>query len=267
MAKLKAKLTEEPGAGLEDYYVKQQDGASWLLDVESVDGLALEDVGGLKDSLSASIERRKKALDRLEEFGDLSPQDVKELEAKYKKALESGDEDKIKQRVQDAVEQVQAKHAGEKGKWGEREKALMRQVRRHLLEATADGAISEFAADKAAAKLLRPHVLNQLEMKEENGEFSVVVLGADGNPRLSMESGNNGPMSVREFVGSMKNDEDFALAFRGTGASGAGSRGSTGTARSGDTYTISSADAKDATRYRQAKAAAEKAGRQLVITD
>jgi len=260
---LDAILTTEPSEALAKWYEKQADG-KFLLRVKSVDGFALENVTGLKATLSDRMERHKKAQKRLEQFGDVTPEQVRDLKAAVDSYKAGGVTDKAA--IEAAVKQVQEKYDTERQTWTERESKLKRQVRHWMLEAKADEAISKMAKDARAATILRPHVLAQLDMAEENGELSPVVRGSDGNPRLSLKTDNNGPMSIDELVEQMAKDPTYEMVFKGNESAGSGSDGGAGGAGKNG-FSISMQDAHDPVKYRAAKERAAKAGSQLTITD
>ncbi len=67
-------------------------------------------------------------------------------------------------------------------------------------------------------RLLEPHVRARSKMIDGRA----VVVDEDGNPEI----GNDGnPKGIGELVKQLKQDDDFALAFKGNGASGGGGRG------------------------------------------
>ena len=81
--------------------------------------------------------------------------------------------------------------------------------------------------------------------------------------------GKGNAMSIEQLVEKMKSSEVYARAFDGSGAKGSGATnggGGSGAKGSGS-FKISSTDAKDTSKYRAAREAAEKAGQPLEIAD
>jgi len=231
-----------------------------------VNGFALENVEGLKTTLSDRQERHRTATAKVTALET----QIDSLNEKLEGLSDAKPDEKLKAKLEAERDQLIQKHTNELNELKGNLKKSDGLLRKYALEARADAAIAVHAADANAGKLLRPHVLSQLDMRTTDaGDVEVFVRGADGNPRLSMQSGQNGPMSVEEYVESMKTDDAFALAFKGSGASGSGAAGSSGAGGAGSNgnHVISAEDARDTGKYRAAKEQAEKAGRQLVIAD
>lgn len=97
-------IVEEVPENMNDFYVAGE-GANegkFVLSVESVGGYGLEDVSGLKrsyDEVKAKALTRK---EKLEAFGDYTPEQIKEFEAK---ALSAG-------KPNEAIESLKAEYAG-----------------------------------------------------------------------------------------------------------------------------------------------------------
>ena len=262
---LKAILNDTPPDELSQFYTETENG-SFVLQVEPVNGFSLEDVQGLKKTLSDRTERHKKAQAKLTGFGDFTPEQIEEIVKENEKLRDEGSESH-KEKINAAVRQMNDKHGNELKQRDEREHFLLDNIRQFALDARADAAIAEIAIDQNAAKLLKPHVLANLGLKEEDGKFETFVVDPSGNPRLSMAQGSSELMSVEEYVDSMRKDDTYSLAFKGTGQSGSGATNSQG-GSSGRTvpFTLSSEDARNPHLYRQAKEAASAAGAELTIT-
>jgi hypothetical protein len=104
---------------------------------------------------------------------------------------------------------------------------LQGSLEKSLIEAQATAAI---AAAKGAPELLMPHVMRQVKVVEENGEYVARVMDANGQPRIANVKGD--PFTIANLVEEMKANTVFGRAFEasGTGGSGAnnGNRGSGG---------------------------------------
>lgn len=251
---------------LKKEYKLQGDG-SYLLDVNPVDGFALENTEGLRTALSKERTNREAAERKLDAFKDLDPVKAKEAIGKVAEMANWKPEDKIREQIAAVTQQLADKHTGEKTKLEERLTKLTRQLEKVLIDAEAATAIAE---QKGSATLLLPHVRATSRMRQtDTGEFVVEILDDKGNVRLSPKPGSTAPMTIAELVGSMKTQTDFAQAFAGSGASGSGASGGGSGGGAGGTgqHTISAVDAKDVNKYRVAKEAAEKAHVQLVILD
>jgi hypothetical protein len=118
--------------------------------------------------------------------------------------------------------------------------------------------------------LMRPHVQGPAKLVETStGEFVTRYTDAHGNELYSERKGRASEyMDTDEFVSRMRGSEDFAGGFEGQSAPGSGGHGSEGGTHSANGHhTITSADARDHSKYIAAKAAAGEAGAQLVILE
>lgn len=90
---------------------------------------------------------------------------------------------------------------------------------KHLISDAASRALAEA---KGSIDLLLPHVLSQCKVvKEDNGNYSVTVLDAQGDSRFD---GSGGLMGVSGLVAEMKTQEKFGRAFESETSQGNGSR-------------------------------------------
>jgi hypothetical protein len=157
---------------------------------------------------------------------------------KLKKQIEGLDLDKAKQLLSDA-EKLEAEKLKAKGDWETREANLKKQiedqyakqidplktenerlkaaVEKHLKVAKATAAI---AAAGGSSDLLLPHVLQQVTVIEENGEYVDRVIDGAKNVRIGDAKGT--PMTVAQLVEEMGKNPVFAPAFRASGAGGSG---------------------------------------------
>jgi hypothetical protein len=94
---------------------------------------------------------------------------------------------------------------------------LQGALEKSLIEAHATAAI---AAAKGVPELLLPHVMRQVKIVEENGNFVVRVLDAQGQPRIANVKGD--PFTITNLVDEMKNNSIYGRAFEASGAGGSG---------------------------------------------
>lgn len=253
------KTLEEVDEKFRDLYVKNEDG-TFRLDAEGV-----EDVGALKTALQKEREANKKKLEKKENEGGLSEAEKKELQDLRKEREDREVRELEEQKKFDSLRQrLETKHATEMTASQQKEKAASERLFRTLKENAATAAI---AKSKGKVGPLIPHVISHLDVIDEDGELKVVVKGSDGSPRYSKDSPKD-VMSVDELVKTdFLNNEDFMPLFEGTGSSGSGSSGGTKGRSAGGAFTISRADAKDASKYQAAKEVATKAGGVLQIVE
>jgi len=202
----------------------------FLLQVESAAGWGLENVSGLRNALSSEKEARRRANERAARFvdGDGKALDPVDLVTKLERlaGLESG---AIKGDDLDA--KLRSEREGEATKWKGKVDGLTQSAaelqEKYETTVKTNAALLAISAHKGKARALLPHVIQACKLRtSDDGHEELLVLGDDGNPRLSVEPGNTGNMTLGEFVGSvLKKDPDFRGNFEGTGASGGGSTG------------------------------------------
>lgn len=230
---------------------KKQDDGTFLADITAVDGHALEDVSGLKSSLSKTLEREKVANKKLKEFEGIDPAKAREAIGKIKEVADWTPEQKVKEQIEAITKQLTEKHAGELGEKETVASTLKTQLEKVLIEASAIKAIIE---NKGSVDLLLPHVLKFTRMrKSDNGEFISEVVDAEDNVRISMKQGSTSPMPISELVSEMKSNKTFAPAFDGTGASGSGANETSGTRGSSNSSFEDLGKLPPAERMRQAE--------------
>ena len=97
--------------------------------------------------------------------------------------------------------------------------ALRSTVHRYLV---TSGATEALAAEGGNPELALPFVEKNIRVDERDGQFIPVVVDADGDPRIS--GGTGQPMTVRELVKEMKQQEKFAPLFRSDSKGGGGAK-------------------------------------------
>lgn len=276
MPELDAVMESAPPAQLADYYkpVQRADGKTvFVAAIRPVNGWALEDVSSLKGALSTERERAAQYERQTKAFGDWTPDKlnatVTELES-LRKATGSLDA-QVKARAEAELSQHQVKWNAEKEQIAQRSKFLEQSLRGALIEQNARAALSRLAVDAGAVDVLLPHAIGNLDMREEDGRFQVVVLDEKDRktPRISMKTGNNGRMTIDEYVESvMAADQRYQRLFKGKTTPGGGTPPGADDAGGGGgagPLTITNAQAHNPSYYQAAKAKAKAEGRQLVI--
>tara|TARA_R110002096_G_scaffold69513_10_gene166865 strand:- start:1101 stop:1907 length:807 start_codon:yes stop_codon:yes gene_type:complete len=263
---MKAIITNEERDALDDslqsHYSPIEDGKH-LLNVDPVDGFALENVEGLKSSLSKERGNTRDTLSALKAFEGL---DAAEARAAIEKASEMDGwtpQDKVAEQIARREKQLIAKYDKDSKEMGESNAHLTSQLEKHLVEASA---ITALTKHKGSVELLLPHVKSSTRVERDgSGNFVARIVDRDGHPRISMKTGSQEPMSIDELVEGMKSNDTFAPAFAGSGATGSGSAGNrTGSAVNGR-HVLSFEDSRDPVKYRMAKQRADAAGSQLEI--
>lgn len=176
-----------------------------------------EDPSSLKSALQKEREAAKQAARQVKAWESIgkSPEEIQELlQAQNKKQEDdlnkAGEWEKLKAQMNDQF-------GKEKQKLLESLTAKERAIERHLVDAQATAAIAEL---KGIPALLLPHVKASVKVIEEDGEYSVRVVDASGNPRVN---GQGDYLSIKDLVGEMRQSEIFGRAFEATGMTGSGS--------------------------------------------
>jgi hypothetical protein len=199
------------------YATEAKDGKYNLLDPHKGVGEAFT---GLNKALKAEREASRKRpvvdLSLLAEYGD-SVEKIKDgFGIKLKELndqLAAGGKvniDKVKQEFMTA-------HQGELTKLGNRNTALQEQLYRHLVVNAATAACLEAKGD---AELLLPFIKQTVKVVEEDNEFKVLVVDAEGNRRFSGVTG--APLTLTDLVAEMKVNKKYAKLFESEAPSGGG---------------------------------------------
>ncbi len=258
-----------------DFYVAR-DGKHFL-NAKAVGGYEVADVTNLKKAAQTERKMREEREAALKRFDGLDPDKAREAvttlaELGDIKELRSLDE-KLATREKQLSEKFEKDKAGLETRWksdlaksDEKIKGLTGQLSNALIDSAATRAISEA---KGSVELLLPIIRQCSRIKmDDSGRVSVEIVGQNGEVRSSNAAGSLDNLTIPELVAEMKNNPVYARAFDGTSASGGGASGgggSGGGGSSGREFRISEADARDVTKYRAARAQAEKNGQTLVV--
>ncbi len=220
-----ASLDDAPD-GAKDFYKPgtADDGTDgrFVLKVESVDGFALENVTGLKNTLGKEMTQRKALEKATKAFEGIDPERAREAISKYDEFANLDPEkeaDKIAEaKFQAAKTQLLDKHTTDLAQKDARITQLTGAVDQMVRQASATQAIAEA---KGSVGLLLPHVLAHTRVKEtDDGKFVVEVVDQAGNVRIGDSQG--APMDLKGLVKEMRQSEEYARAFDGEGHSGTG---------------------------------------------
>lgn len=278
----KAIITSDEFSGLPEVLQKEYnegtDGfaGKYILNVTPAEGFTLENTTALKKALQAERTQResvtkalkafegldaseaRKAVEKLQEIGDPA-----NLEGDLQKKLEVAQQ-QIAQKFEKEKAQIIGKLEGDLKALSQDHQSTLAQLQEQMIRNKALQAIS---ANKGRAPLLLPVIERSVRMvKGDDGRYRDEVVGDDGNARLTTKSGSMAPMTIEEFVSELRDSDDYAPAFEGTGAKGSGAESSQSRS-GGSTIRLSSTDARNPAKYRQAKELAEKQGVQMQIVD
>lgn len=195
----------------------------FVLDVEPVEGYALEDVSGLKTTLGKEMSLRKRLEKDVLKFKDIDPDKAREALAKLEE-IGSIDPNKeadrlASERLEVAKRQLLEKHTGEITVRESKIGSLTKTIEGLLIDNAATAALAEA---KGSVELLLPHVQKHTRVREQDGRYVVEVIDKDGNARIGNAKGD--PMTISELVQEMRKSEAFGRAFEGLGQSGGGTQ-------------------------------------------
>jgi hypothetical protein len=219
--------------GFRSLYRKLEDG-SFALDVNPVGGVRLENVDDLKRALQAERAQHKKIAAEhkalAEQFDGLDAEAARDALKRIEEIGEGEGEEAIQQKIDAKVAEIQAKYQRDTEKaradFKAKEDKLADEVGdyrgrfyRQMVDTESTAAIAALGGNP---KLLGSYVRSQLMIVDHDGVASVQVRGPDGNALLTEKPNSTDPMSVAEYVAKLREDKDFAPAFAGSNASGAG---------------------------------------------
>ena len=202
----------------------------FYLDVTSVDGFSLENVVGLKTVGSEAKSDRTRLKKELEAWKalNLSPADITALIAKAEEMKDWTPDQKAKEMIDAAIQQVKDKHTTEVGTLNDTIRSQGNSLSTLLVDDAVSKAMDKFEFVEGGRDLLRPHVQNQVRMlDDDNGKPATRVVNPDrlDLARVSLKSGNDGPMDVEELLATMQQSKTFAPCFKGTTKKGIGDSG------------------------------------------
>jgi hypothetical protein len=254
----------------------------YVLSTETVDGIGIEDVGGLRKALDAErkrardLERAAKAVKGYEELFPNGLDEAREMRSK----LDAGEFDSAKEqqiaekykrdleaRIKAATSPLEEQLTGTKTALEKREA----QLRRTLVDAHINAAIGKAGGDPLLAKLLRD---NFQIAESEDGELGVQVVNDSGDPLYQQGSdGRQAAMDPAAFVESLKMDERYGRFFaaaspdtpRGPQAQPRGQAGHTG--RTGASIRLTRDQAKDPKHYHAAVERANQLGATVEVIE
>lgn len=209
-------------------YVEGDDGKFTLgSDNEGIKS-AVAAVTRLNQALKASRAESKAAkgkqidLSSLSEYGD-TPETIAETfntrVTELNDALKKKpDADALQRQVEKIKHDLAEAHAGELRAKDARADALTGQLHTILVTNEAKTALAEAGA--IDSELAEPFINKQVKVAEEDGKFSVNVIDAAGDIRYSGVTG--APMTIKELVEEMKQQDKFGPLFKSEAPGGGG---------------------------------------------
>lgn len=185
--------------------------------VDEIVAKQLEESGaGMKRKMDELLKEKKQLADRLKAIpDDFDLEQYTKLQALAEKQREIEERASGWERLKgDLVSKHQAelqKVAGERDQW----------VKRYQDNAVRTAMLDAITQADGIPQLLEPLIRSQLRFDEKEG---VVVVDADGNPRLKDGSGK--ALGIGDLIAELKANELYSGAFKASGASGGGAGGS-----------------------------------------
>ena len=208
-------ILETVPEGMEDHYTKRDDG-KFQLAVEPTDGWALEDVSGLKATLSNLKKEKGELLEKSKSLVEMLKTREEELADLQKVSDANGKDETFEARVDAEAKKVRRHYEKQVKDLQDRESFLSGKVDDLVRRNSVLGALSEAGASEV---LLLPHVLGRTKLQEVDGAFQVTVINEDGTVARN-DTGD--PLTVKDFVAQLKQNPAYAPAFQASGASGSG---------------------------------------------
>jgi hypothetical protein len=213
-------------------YVDQGEGGGanrYRLSVNEVDGWALQDIAGLTSTLGKKDKELKELRPLREKYGDLDPSEARAAIARVAE-LKDGDftpSDKVQAQIDTIKTQLKKEYDAA----GSAKDEQIGKFRNQIVTLVKTNEIRAACMHHRAKGGKSMEALEALLDRDVKVDFSgdipkSFVVGPDGEtPIYSAENGGE-TMRVLEHVGKLRNQEDMAVFFEGSGASGAGSEAS-----------------------------------------
>jgi hypothetical protein len=179
--------------------------------------LQTEDNIGLKTALErerGNVQNLEKELKPIKD-AKITVSRYKEMQSELKALREKSDKGETD--LEKLKAEMSERYDSEMVAKDERINELTGVIRKLVVE---DAAMKAIVEAKGNPKLLTPHVMNHLDMEERNGTFKAVVVDEANKPRIGDMHGN--PMTVKQLVEELRDDDSYAAAFDGRQKSGAG---------------------------------------------
>lgn len=205
------------------FYAQDEESKTWKLRDDASTKAAVSIISGQQSALKkvrVELDTAKKAaidLSPLSEFGE-DPQAIADaVKAKITEAAGAAGED-IDRRIAKIKEDLAKGHAADLDKLKTRNGALETQLFNIMGSGAAKAALKEEGV--IDPDLAMHFMLEQLQTTDENGEFGVQVVDAQGDVRYSGITGK--PMSVKELVAEMKGKDKYKPLFKSEAPQGGG---------------------------------------------
>jgi len=198
----------------------------FYLDVGAVNGMALEDVGGLKKTVEKLRGNEKKLQTDLtaiqERFEDIDPDEARTAIKKYDEVKNWDGDQKVREAVDASKKELVKAHKKEV----ETLQNELADSQDQLTDAIVDTKVVEALQKKEGnVELLLPHIKKHVRMaKNSTGKWIPEVINDANEPRVGDSDGN--PMTIAQYIQEIKIQKTFAACFPGANSTGSGGSGS-----------------------------------------
>ncbi len=232
---------------------KKLDDDSFMLDTETVDGWALDDVATLKTKLEEAVDAKGRGEEKFKRFnhpdtGDgLDPDEAWKAIGLVKEMTNWTPQEKVAEKLKVTEENLRAEYEQKLSVSETKVKKLTSAVSIQTIRSVASDAILKL---KGNVKLLMPVVEAVAEVVEDTeGNFTARIKDGKGGHLITMRTGEMGKMGIEEYVTDvLHKDLDYSKGFEGAGQrgsqssnnrSGGGSDAPVGSVRDNDAQGLS----------------------------
>lgn len=195
-------------------------------------GFGLENVTGLKTTLSETKERHRKARAQLDAYGELGDLDelrerLEELEElkrgdrKGKRGKRTKDDDGDDEAADDPTDRKRVDKASRERDDAVREREAMRlRLHEQMKKDAAIDGMDEAKFNKHRRLVLKELVSQLMVITDDDGDEQVVAKGKDGKPRVTEKRGSERYMDAEELALLLAEDDEFKDLVEGSNKSG-----------------------------------------------
>lgn len=197
--------------GFEDHY--QKDGSQWTLAVNGIK--EHPKVTSLSRAYEEEKDKRKELSGRLQQFGDVTPDDVEQLREELAEARDGDDVD-VEAKISEVKEKVASKYEDQLDEKDSKLEKFRSALHRRTVESELDRALDEVGVRTEFKPAVRSLLKEQYDptMVEEDGDMvGVFEQSPDGIP---------GKRPIEDFVSEWSETEQATHYLESSGKSGSG---------------------------------------------
>lgn len=197
---------------------KQTEGG-FILDVDPVGGIVLEDVTQLKNSLQNARNDYDTARNTLKSFGELDPKEVLEKLERYEKLKELNPERLKKELAQEQRELIGNEYKTKIEEANSKVESMKAAVKKAAM-AEVYGAIAQTGANPV---FLEGYISKVADVEFNDDGYNLVFKNNEGKPRFNIDNtGQTTPFTTKDLIKELQTDETYGQIFPSTSNSGGG---------------------------------------------